>query len=77
MDEYALRFYALLEQSIKLDAKELKDLSIAMIAANSSAEGRESILSDYDRIAYDIIEDLKNNTPSNNATNKLKEIING
>lgn len=76
MDEYALRFYALIEQSIKLDARESKDRILTHIAAVAGDDTRKAIMEEYDHIGYDIIEDLLSSS-NISSHEEVKKAING
>lgn len=76
LDEYALRFYALLEQSIKLDAGEWLQYAVVYSIPQMEEVDKKQAIEKYEKAIYDIVEDVRN---SKNAdkTGKLKELFNG
>lgn len=76
LDEYALRFYALLEQSIKIDATDWKALAFAATYPHLTDDARASALEAYDKMGYDILEHLREGG-TQNTPQELKEFLNG
>ncbi len=75
LNEYALRFYSFLEQSIKLDALEWKEAATAASVPYMDDSNRKELMKTYDRQSHDIIEEIRD---ANNADNSgLGKLLNG
>ena len=75
LDEYALRFYAFLEQSLKLDAMEWRESAMAASVPYMDEGNRNEILKSYENQSHDMIEDIRE---AKSATGEgLGELLNG
>lgn len=75
LNEYALRFYAFLEQSLKLDALEWRESAMAASVAYMDEGNRDQIMKSYESQSHDIIEDIRDARNANGEG--LGELLNG
>lgn len=74
LNEYALRFYAMLEQSIKIDAGDFKALAFVATYPHMDDNGRATALEAWDEMGYDILEHLREGQ-IDNTPEELKELF--
>ena len=74
LDEYALRFYALLEQSLKLDAMDWKEAAMASSYPYMEESARQEIMDNYDKQGRDFLEDIREAYSADH--NKITEMFN-
>jgi hypothetical protein len=75
LDEYALRFYTFIEQSIKLDAREWLETASAISMPNMDEGERTRLFTEYQEASRDIIEDIRASMKPDIET--LREELNG
>lgn len=73
LDEYALRFYALLEQSIRLDASDWIESVYASAITAMSDDTRKELMDSYDNARRDIIEVIRDAQNNEDGVSQMRE----
>jgi hypothetical protein len=74
LEEYALRFYTLLEQSIRIDASDWKVMAMVAAYPYMDDSGKQQLMDRFDSMEFDIIEKLREGQISTNKS-ELKELF--
>jgi len=79
MDEYAIRFYSLVSQSVKLDAAERREQALIAVLPNAKKGEYERIMKQFENFSEDPIERFLINRPDNkkSGVDKLKGLLGG
>lgn len=75
LEEYALRFYALIEQSLKLDAMDWRQRMTIASSPYMEDSSRQEVAKNYEKQSHDIIEEIRE--AHNEDMDKAEELLNG